>query len=221
MILNYKTYEEATGDKAVELTHIAVEAFQQVKNINLVVCPQFTDIYKLKDKFPSLEIWSQHIDPIVPGRNTGWISPYSVSEAGGVGSILNHSEHKLTNEQILKTLAHCENYELKTCVAIASKDELEVLSNVNPNFIAYEPLDFISTDKSILDEDKTRAKEFIYELQNKVPQAVPLLGAGVRDADDVSSAIKIGFHGVLVASGFIKSHHPKEFIFNLLAGFDL
>ena len=93
IIVNYKTYSEATGKKAVKLSKIAEEVSVE-SGVNISLAPQFADIASVCDAV-SIPVFSQHIDPIVPGSSTGHVLLESVKEAGAIGTLINHAERQL------------------------------------------------------------------------------------------------------------------------------
>jgi triosephosphate isomerase len=93
IIVNYKTYSEATGKKAVKLSKIAEEVSME-SGVNIVVAPQFADIAFIADTV-SIPVFAQHIDSITPGSHTGHLLLESIKEAGAVGTLINHSERRL------------------------------------------------------------------------------------------------------------------------------
>ena len=91
IVINFKTYESATGKKAVELAKI-IDSIKS--NAEMIVCPQFADLKAVADSV-DIPVFSQHIDNIVPGKGTGHILPESVKAAGCSGTLINHSERRL------------------------------------------------------------------------------------------------------------------------------
>lgn len=217
LILNFKTYPEATGENALHLAEIA-NAGRLGSKVNVIVCPQAVDIYRIREKFPLLSIWAQHIDPIVPGRNTGWTSPTSIVMAGANGTLVNHSEHKLTTSQVEQTLTSCKHFQLSSCLAVKDAAEAEYFRTLRPDFLAYEPEELISGETSLIEADPQAAKMFVEKFQNHGAKLV--LGAGVKSASDISEALKLGFEGILISSGFVKSEQPAEFLNQMLAAFN-
>ncbi|MEK6934843.1 MAG: triose-phosphate isomerase, partial [Nanoarchaeota archaeon] len=108
LIINFKTYKQ--GNQLIKL----VKTIKQV-NKNIIIATQPTDIYKIK-KATNLKIYSQHTDPYKLGRHTGFILPEAIKEAGAVGTLLNHSEHKLTFSILKQTIQRCKKLKLKTIV---------------------------------------------------------------------------------------------------------
>ena len=93
IVLNVKTYAEATGDKALEIA----KQMQQISDetgASMAISVQATDI-TLCSKEVKIPVWAEHIDPVTPGSHTGWTLPEAVKAAGALGTLINHSEHRL------------------------------------------------------------------------------------------------------------------------------
>ena len=90
IFVNFKTYPEATGKKAVDLA-LACQKAEQVTGIAIFPCVEAADIRTVV-KAVNLPVWAQHIDPVKPQRATGFITAFQVSRAGAKGTLLNHSE---------------------------------------------------------------------------------------------------------------------------------
>ena len=106
VILNFKTYLESCGDSALNLAK-ALESVQEETDIKMVACPQACDIYRIKNE-TFIDVLSQHIDAVSPGSHTGSTLFEGVLAAGIDGSLINHSEKRLTladiqavNQQLL------------------------------------------------------------------------------------------------------------------------
>ncbi len=98
IIVNFKTYLESTGQKAVELAKNAEKASKET-GATIVVAPQFVDIARVAEAV-EIPVFAQHIDPIKPGNSTGHILAESVKEAGAVGTLINHAERQLKLSEI-------------------------------------------------------------------------------------------------------------------------
>ena len=71
ILVNFKTYIEATGKRASELAKIA-EKVSKETGVCIAVAPQFTDIPTIS-KEVEIPVLAQHIDPVTPGSHTGHI----------------------------------------------------------------------------------------------------------------------------------------------------
>ncbi|RLI45735.1 triose-phosphate isomerase, partial [Candidatus Bathyarchaeota archaeon] len=93
VIVNFKTYIEGTGNKAIDLAKAADEVSKET-GICFAVAPQFVDIPVIV-KMVDIPVFAQHIDPIKPGSHTGHVLPEAVKESGAIGTLINHSERRL------------------------------------------------------------------------------------------------------------------------------
>ena len=66
IIVNFKTYVESTGKRAVELAKQAEKASKET-GANIIVAPQFADLSKVAEAV-EIPVFAQHIDPIKPGN---------------------------------------------------------------------------------------------------------------------------------------------------------
>ncbi|MEM2387404.1 MAG: triose-phosphate isomerase, partial [Candidatus Bathyarchaeia archaeon] len=98
ILVNFKTYWEATGRRAVRLAR-AAEKVSRETQVSICVAPQFTDIAAVAGNV-EIPVFAQHIDPIEPGSHTGYVLADAVKEAGAVGTLINHSERQLKLSEI-------------------------------------------------------------------------------------------------------------------------
>lgn len=204
IIINFKTYKEATGDKA----YVLAKKISKISNKNIMLAVQATDIFRLKElKIPLL---AQNVSPLDPGKNTGFITPFAIKKAGAQGTLVNHAEHKLKHEQIKNIIKKCKSLKLKTVVCVKNLKEAKEIKKLNPDFIAYEEPKLISTGKSITQFKTKKIKEFS-ELFKKT-RIVPLCGAGISNKKDVEEALKLGLKGVLISSAIVKSKKPDKIL---------
>ncbi|HKZ45247.1 MAG TPA: triose-phosphate isomerase [archaeon] len=207
ILINFKCYEESTGQNALKLAK-ACRYVSKKFNVNISVSPQYTDIQKIsKLKIP---IFAQHIDPIEVGAYTGHVTALAVKEAGVVGSLISHSERKLTLEEIGQCIGIARKYQLISVVCSDSLMKSKDVAMLNPDFIAYEPPELIGTGVSV---SKTRPEVVsgtVNSVKNISPSVKVLCGAGITNGEDVKKAIELGAEGVLVASGVVKAPKPKK-----------
>ena len=50
------------------------------------------DLSTISNSVSSVEVWSQHLDPVGKGSHTGWLEPDLALYHGAVGPIINHAE---------------------------------------------------------------------------------------------------------------------------------
>lgn len=212
IIVNFKTYKEATGKSVLKLA----KKLEKVKGkVTVVIAPQFADIKELSQK-TKLPVLAQHIDPIDYGRHTGWILANSIKEAGAVGSLINHSEHRMKLEDIKKVVSICKKNKLVSVVCAANIRIAKEVARFNPDFVAIEPPELIATGIAVSKakpEVVSKGIKAIHSINRKVKV---LCGAGISSGKDVRRAIELGSVGVLVSSAIVKNKTPekklKEFI---------
>src|SRR5689334_21232496 len=115
IFVNYKTYEEGSGDKALELTKILEEVAHD-SQIKIIPVVQGLDLKEIVQA-SSLEVWVQSVDAVDFGAHTGAVIPKEIIEIGAKGTFLNHSENKINDFEVLKkTVSMCKEVGLKTLV---------------------------------------------------------------------------------------------------------
>ena len=98
IFVNFKTYEQGTGEKAIELAKMCQEVEKET-GVKIVPIVQAADIFQIAAL--GIEVWAQHVDDAELGQHTGMIPPKAVADDGAGGVLLNHSEDKLNFETIL------------------------------------------------------------------------------------------------------------------------
>lgn len=212
IITNFKTYESATGDKAIELAQIH-DAVAKETGADIQVAVQAIDLIKIKESV-SIPVLSQHIDPVGYGSATGHINPDVVKVAGASGTLLNHSERRLDREVLKKSIARAKEVGLVTVVCAESPEEGASFLEFDPDFIAVEPPELIGGDISV----STAQPEIVEHAAKLIGSEKLLVGAGVKNGEDVATCIKLGAKGVLLASGVTKAEDPKAVLMDLAGG---
>ena len=208
IIVNYKTYSEATGKKAVKLSKIA-EAVSLESGVNVCVAPQLADIASVCDAV-SIPVFSQHIDPIVPGSSTGHILLESVKEAGAIGTLINHAERQLKLRDIEAIVARTRESGMVSVVCTSNAAVSEAAAALKPDIISLEPPELIGTGIPVSKSKPDAVTEMVALVKHVNPDVVTLCGAGITKGEDVAAALKLGTKGVLVASGIVKAKDPRK-----------
>jgi triosephosphate isomerase len=162
-------------------------------------------------------VLAQHVDALTPGPRTGHIVPDAVKAAGAIGTLLNHSEHRLPIGAILDAVGACRQLGLITIVCAATPSEAIDLARAKPDFIAVEPPELIGGQVSV----SVARPEVITDTTGHIKHVPVLCGAGVKNGRDVATAWKLGAKGVLVASGVVLADSPSKALLDLAAGFPL
>jgi triosephosphate isomerase (TIM) len=212
IIVNFKTYEEATGDRALRLARICRSVAMKYGK-RIIVSPQFTDIYRIsRESSAYAPVFAQHIDDGI-GKFTGSVSPLAVREAGAVGTLLNHSERRLTTEEIGKRVKAAKAHGLMTLCFADSIEESLKIESLSPDMIAYEPPELVGTGISVSTAKPSQITDFLSKVSPKVRR---LVGAGISNAGDVRKALKLGAEGWGVSSAFTKAKDPEKILDELV-----
>jgi triosephosphate isomerase len=206
IIVNFKTYLEATGKKAVELAKKAEKASIET-GVNVVVAPQFADISRVAEAV-EIPVFAQHIDAVSPGAFTGNVLAESVKEAGAVGTLINHSERQLKLADIDAVIRHASEKGLVSCVCTSNPAISAAVAYLHPDIISIEPPELIGTGIAVSKAQPEAVTNTIKLVRKVNDHAVILCGAGISHGEDVAVALKLGTQGVLVASGIVKAKDP-------------
>jgi triosephosphate isomerase (TIM) len=205
--VNFKTYIEATGKRAIELAKIAGGVSRET-GVTIIVAPQFTDIEPVSMTV-DIPVFSQHIDSVKAGAHTGHVLAEAVKSAGAEGSLLNHSEKRISTSEIAASVRSCADADLKSLVCADTAQASVEIAKMQPDMLAIEPPELIGTGISISKARPELITESIKQIRKVNHNATILCGAGVTTAEDVSKALELGSEGVLVASGVVKSKDPR------------
>jgi triosephosphate isomerase len=206
IIVNFKTYLEATGQKAVELAKQAEKASKET-GVYIAVAPQSTDLKAVADAV-EIPVYAQHIDPIKPGSNTGHILAEAVKQAGAVGTLINHSERQITLANIDAVIKLAKEHDLISCLCTNNPTTSASAAYLCPDIISIEPPELIGTGVAVSKAQPEAVTNTIKLVRKVNNDAVILCGAGISHGEDVAVALKLGAHGVLVASGIVKAKNP-------------
>ena len=207
MVVNFKTYMEATGKRAIGLAKVAEDVSRET-GVTIIVAPQFTDIEPVS-KTVDIPVFSQHMDAVKPGAHTGHVLAEAVKSAGADGSLLNHSERRINPPEIAESVKLCAEADLRSLVCADTTEASVGIAKMIPDMIAIEPPELIGTGISVSKARPELITESVNEIRRLNRRVKVLCGAGVTSAEDVSKALELGSEGVLVASGIVKSKDPR------------
>jgi triosephosphate isomerase len=208
VIVNFKTYLEGTGNKALELARSAKKVSSET-GVCFAVAPQFVDIHFIVNSV-DIPVFAQHIDPFKPGSYTGHVLPEAVKEAGAVGTLINHSERRLKLADIDEALTRAREVGLTTVVCTNNISVSASAAVLKPDMIAVEPPELIGTGIPVSKAKPEVVTSTVESVKKVNRNVVVLCGAGITNGEDVAAAIKLGTEGVLVASGIVKAKDPYK-----------
>lgn len=204
IVINLKTY--LNRKKVLDLA----KKIQKI-NKDIILAAQPTDIYLLS-KNTKLKIYSQHVDYLEPGRNTGFILPEAIKSNGATGYLLNHSEHKLDFETIKKTIIRCNKLKLKSMIFAKDLNQAKKIKELKPDYLIIEPPELVAGKTSISQAKPELIKKISKELKCKF-----LVGAGIHTQKDIEIAMKLGASGIALSSAITTAKNPENKLKELFA----
>jgi len=208
-IINCKNYEEISGDKIKKFIKIAEQVSKKYK-VKIAISPPQHLIGLVANS--SIPILAQHIDDSKIGSTTGYIIPELLKKSKVKGSLINHSEHRISSKEIEKLVLKLKELKMISIVCVKDVAEVKKYLKINPDFIAIEPPELIGSGKAISTEKPDliqKAAEVVNDSKNKTKL---LCGAGIVSGEDVAKSIELGSKGILVASGIIKAKNWNKII---------
>ena len=194
IVINFKNYK--FGKETVGLAR-AIEKYLPKS----IVCPPAMDVDEIA-ALTKLKVYAQHVDNQEGERATGFVLASGLKKLGVIGSLLNHSEHRISEKEIRETIEKCNKVGLKIILCAESVAEARKFISFKPEAIAFEDRELIGSGKSITDFKSDDVKKFVAIMNRSGVKA--LCGAGISSAEDIRVAFELGCDGVLIASAIVK-----------------
>lgn len=212
IVVNFKTYSTALAEHAETLGKLMADV---ETNARMVAVTSAFDLYSVS-AISGLEVWAQHLDPVGQGSHTGWLEPQTAIARGASGTIINHAEHKVSIDHVRDLMAMLPDG-FPICACAADVAEARALADLGPTFIAVEPPELIGGDISVTTADPAIVSDTVAAVKEVNPNVRVLCGAGVKNGQDVATAISLGAEGVLLASGVTKANDIPEVLKDLVS----
>ncbi len=206
LVLNLKTYSEASGANAVKLAKAAAKAGG---SCSVIVCPPQLDLVSAVGI--ANIVFAQHADSLDAGKSTGSVTVDAVAAAGAQGTLLNHSERKVTFEHAKVVCKKASAAGLKVLLCADSVAEGVKLAALSPWAIAVEPPELIGSGRSVSTENPKIVVEAVKKIKAANPKVLVFVGAGVSTPADCAKCVELGADGVLLSSAFVFSKDPAKF----------
>ena len=212
IIVNFKIYEQAVGDSALRLAKIHEQVAKET-GASIGIAVSAIDLAAVSDAV-SIPVFAQHLDPIGYGSGTGKIPPSLVKEVGAYGTLLNHAEYQIEDIVLQKSIDMAKMNDLFTVVCANTPEKGAEIMKYLPDLIAVEPPELIGGDVSVSKADPSIIEKAVKLIgKNRV-----LVGAGIKNGEDVKIALELGASGVLLASGVTKAADPYSVLMDLVSG---
>lgn len=213
LIINFKNYEEISADRAIRLGESARQVAERLQ-VEIVLAPPHP-VLALIAKEIEIPVICQHVDDEKMGPSTGFTVPEIAKSYGAIGSLINHSEHRIKMNSIASLVERLRMLGMASIVCAQEPQEVVEISTFEPDFIAIEPPELIGSGRAVSKENPTVITKSI---EGAGSRSRIICGAGISDRDDVSKAVKLGSRGILVASGVIKATSWEKKITELAYG---
>ena len=110
LLINFKAYEEAIGERGIKLAKV-IEKVAGQAGANVAIAVQIAEIGKFASSV-GIPVYSQHVDGVQFGAFTGWILPETVRSVGAVGTLLNHTEHQVNMDSLRESISRSKECSL-------------------------------------------------------------------------------------------------------------
>lgn len=199
-----------------DLVEIAEAAHQvsEETSTRIAVAPQTARLESVAQT--GVETWAQHVDGNDPGSHTGSTLAESLAGAGATGTLLNHSEKRLTLADIDAGIDAAERAGLETVVCANNPKQVKAVAALGPDSVAVEPPELIGTGTPVSGADPDIVTDAVAAAEAVDDSVSVLCGAGISTGEDVTAAADLGAEGVLLASGVAKADDPREALENLV-----
>jgi triosephosphate isomerase len=172
------------------------------------------DLHPLCHHF-TVPVYAQHVDGYEPGAHTGHITVDAIRSAGAAGSLVNHSERRLTLADVEASIRAL--YAQKLISVVCSNNEMTSAgaAALAPDYVAIEPPELIGSGISVSKANPDIIRRSVSAVHSVNPKVKVLTGAGIQSGECVRIAVDLGTDGVLLASSVVKAQEPDTVLRDL------
>ncbi|MBI5635968.1 triose-phosphate isomerase [Candidatus Micrarchaeota archaeon] len=212
VILNFKAYSAFEGARAVNAVKLAASI--PARGYSIICCPPASVLSEcVKSAGGNTLVFAQSADAVEPGKHTGKTTLEQLKSIGVKGLLVNHSENRISFNQIIFLLNRAGKLGLKTVLCARNLSEVRKFSSLRPWAVAFEPPQLIGGRVSVSSAKPSVIADGVKAVGGK---CLFLAGAGVNSREDLTASKKLGASGVLIASAFSKAADKKKFLRTLL-----
>jgi triosephosphate isomerase len=210
ILVNLKAYDCDPVAVATAAHEVAEDS-----DVRIAVAPQAAHLTAVAET--GVETWAQHVSPNDHGSFTGSTLAEAVADAGAVGTLINHSEHRRKLADIDASIDAADRAGLETCVCANNPVQIAAATALGPDSVAVEPPELIGTGTPVSKADPDIVTDAV-DAAGRVDDAVDVFcGAGISTGEDLVAARDLGADGVLLASGVAKADNPEAALRDLVA----
>jgi len=216
-LLNLKCYPAALGPRADAIARSLASVGREY-GVSVGLVPSLPDLGRIAATH-RLPILAPHCDPQPPGASTGFTIPEALVAAGALGSLVNHSEHRLPPSRMVPTVERLRSAGLVTVLCTRDAAESSRWARLSPPYLAVEPPDLIGGSRSVSTARPGLIRATVEAVHRVSPTVKVLCGAGIHTRRDVTIALELGSQGILVASAVATAPDPRAAMVELARGF--
>ena len=216
IVVNFKTYQEASGRAALDLARLCEQVASET-GASIVVAPPMLDL-ALVAASVRIPVFAQHLDSVLSGSTTGHITVENAKASGAQGTLVNHSERRIKVAEIHDIIDRSRGASLATIVCTNNLAVSKACAAMEPDFVAIEPPELIGGDVSVTTANPRIVSDTVKSIRTISGRVGVLCGAGVKNGKDVEKAIELGTDGVLLASGIVKAKDRRAVLVDLVSG---
>jgi triosephosphate isomerase len=217
ILVNLKTYKEGMGNHAHTIA-TAAQTVAQESGVTIGIAPSYIDLHPIARHF-LIPVYAQHVDGSEPGAHTGQITAEAIKLAGATGSLINHSERRLTLADIESSIKSLQTHKLVAVVCTNNDITSAAAAALAPEYVAIEPPELIGSGVSVSKANPDIIKRSVTAVHTVNPKVKVLTGAGIQSGECVKIAVDLGTDGVLLASSVVKAQEPIKILRDLVSKF--
>lgn len=195
------------GDDAVRLAIEADRASRET-GVSIIFDPQYVDIPAIAQATSTLLVFAQHMDPVEVGRGAGAVLPEALKAAGAVGTMLNHSERRMSLADLHRAIQRAAEVGLATMACSDSPEEAVAIAHLGPTIVLAEPPALIGGNRSVGREMRAFVERTTAGVAAVDPTIIVMCSAGIRTAADVAAMVELGVGATGSTSGILAAPDP-------------
>ena len=215
ILVNLKTYKEGMGNRAHQIA-TAAQLVAKESGAQIGVAPGYIDLHPICHHF-AIPVYAQHVDGYEPGAKTGHVPVEAIKLAGAAGSLINHSERRLTLAEIELSVRALQAHKLSPVVCTNNDITSAGAAALGPDYVAIEPPELIGSVVSVSKANPEIIRRSVAAVRAVNPKVKVLTGAGIQSGECVRIAVDLGTDGVLLASSVVKSPDPTAVLRDLVS----
>jgi triosephosphate isomerase len=192
------------------------EVVARESGVTIGVAPTYIDLHPLCHHF-AIPVYAQHVDAYEPGAHTGHITADAIRAAGAAGSLLNHSERRLTIADTEAAIRALQAQNLAAVVCTNNEGTSAAAAALSPAYVAIEPPELIGSGVSVSKANPEIIRTSVATVRAVNPKVKVLTGAGIQSGECVKIAVDLGTDGVLLASSVVKAKDPGVVLRDLVS----